>query len=135
MLIVLGGSSDSAYSNGKRDFDEISAQGVPVLLFSKNIGHGGDLFQPGGGDFTAINLAWLNWWLKGDEGASGKGALLGAGCTYCSDNAWEVAEANVPWDSRGKPGARAGCCERGIFCVPATPRAGLPRNSATGTGT
>src|SRR5690606_25951111 len=35
VLIVLGGQSDSAYSNGKRDFDEIGERGVPVLLFSK----------------------------------------------------------------------------------------------------
>jgi hypothetical protein len=54
------------------------------------------LFSNRGGDFTKINLAWLNWWLKGDQGATGKGALVGAGCSYCSNNAWEVKSAHLP---------------------------------------
>jgi len=53
-------------------------------------------YGPGGGDFTKLNLAWLNWWLKGDLGATGKGLLVGAGCTYCKDSAWEVMSAKVP---------------------------------------
>jgi hypothetical protein len=95
-LIILGGTSDIAYENGKRDYDNISALGFPTMLFSKNIGHGGDLGSARGGDFTKINLAWLNWRLKGDEGASGKGVLVGASCTYCSNSAWEVKSKNIP---------------------------------------
>jgi hypothetical protein len=85
-----------AYDGGLEGFEAISELDVPVLWFSKDLGHGGDLFQPGGGDFTKINLAWLNWWLKGDETATGKGLLVGASCPYCSDSAWEVKSANVP---------------------------------------
>lgn len=96
VLIVEGGPSDIAYQNGQRDYDNISPLGVPLMWFSKDIGHGGDLFQNGGGDFTKIILAWLNWWLKGDETATGKGVLVGAGCSYCSDSAWEVESANLP---------------------------------------
>jgi hypothetical protein len=48
------------------------------------------------GDFAKIDLAWLNWWLKGDETATGKGVLVGAGCTYCTDSAWEVKSKNLP---------------------------------------
>jgi hypothetical protein len=96
VLLVEGGTSDNAYVNGLRDYDNISALGVPILFFSKNIGHGGDLFSSRGGDFTRINLAWLNWWLKGDEGATGKGHLVGSGCSYCSDSAWEMKSANLP---------------------------------------
>jgi hypothetical protein len=96
VLIVLGGSSDIAYANGERDYDNISALGIPILLFSKQLGHGGDLFASRGGDFTKIDLAWLNWQLKGDETATGKGLLVGAGCTYCKDSAWEVKSKNVP---------------------------------------
>ena len=51
---------------------------MPVLWFSKALGHGGDLFRRRGGDFTKINLAWLNWWLKDDQTATGKGLLVGA---------------------------------------------------------
>lgn len=96
VLIIEGGPSDIAYENGLRDYDNISALGIPILFFSKDIGHGGDLFQGGQGDFTKINLAWLNWWLKGDETATGKGLLVGDTCPYCSDSEWEVMSANVP---------------------------------------
>ncbi|HYP75625.1 MAG TPA: hypothetical protein VER12_06720 [Polyangiaceae bacterium] len=96
VLIILGGTSDIAYENGKRDYDNISALGFPIMLFSKNIGHGGDLGSARGGDFTKINLAWLNWRLKGDEGATGKGVLVGASCSYCTNSAWEVKSKNIP---------------------------------------
>lgn len=95
VLIVLGGPSDIAYENGIRDYDNISALDVPIMLFSKDIGHGGDLSRANG-DFTKINLAWLNWWLKGDETAKGKGLLVGSGCTYCTNSAWEVKSKNIP---------------------------------------
>jgi hypothetical protein len=96
VLFVEGGPSDSAYDGGKEGYQAIAELGVPVLWFSKALGHGGDLFSAGGGDFTQINLAWLNWWLKGDEGATGKGLLVGAGCPYCGDSAWEVQSAHIP---------------------------------------
>ncbi len=96
VLIVLGGSGDIAYTNGENDYTNISALKIPIMLFSKALGHGGDLFSTHGGDFTKIDLAWLNWWLKGDEGATGKGVLVGSGCTYCTDSAWEVKSANLP---------------------------------------
>jgi hypothetical protein len=96
VLLIEGGPSDIAYENGVRDYENISELDVPLMWFSKDIGHGGDLFSNRGGDFTKINLAWLNWWLKGDQGTSGKGALVGAGCSYCSDNAWEVKSAHLP---------------------------------------
>jgi hypothetical protein len=96
VLIIEGGPSDQAYVNGERDYENISMRGLPIMWFSKDIGHGGDLFQQGGGDFTRINLAWLNWWLKGDEGETGKGVLVGDGCSYCTDPEWEVKSANLP---------------------------------------
>ena len=74
----------------------VSALGIPIILFSKALGHGGDLFTSHGGDFAKIDLAWLNWWLKGDATATGKGLLVGSGCTYCTDSAWEVKSANLP---------------------------------------
>lgn len=96
VLVILGGTSDIAYQNGERDYDSLSALGIPIMLFSKNIGHGGDLGSARGGDFTKLNLAWLNWRLKGDEGATGKGVLSGASCSYCTNSAWEVKSANIP---------------------------------------
>ena len=95
VLVVLGGSGDIAYTNGERDYSTIAGNGIPIMLFSKALGHGGDLFSSHGGDFTKIDLAWLNWQLKGDTTATGKGLLIGSSCPYCSDSAWEVKSANI----------------------------------------
>jgi hypothetical protein len=96
VLFVEGGPDDIAYDGGVEGYEAIAKLDVPVLWFSKALGHGGDLFSAGGGDFTKINLAWMNWWLKGDETATGKGLLVGAACPYCSNSAWEVKSAHVP---------------------------------------
>jgi hypothetical protein len=94
--IMNGGSSDIAYENGLRDYEEISALGIPIVYFSKtSAGHGGDLSQ-GRGDFNLVNLAWLNWQLKGDEGATGKAFLHGPTCEFCMDSGWDYKSANIP---------------------------------------
>jgi len=93
--ILLGGTGDIAYTNGERDYTEISALGIPTLLLSKDgAGHGGDLGN-GTGSFNSVNLAWLNWQLKGDTTATGKGALYGASCKYCNVAGWEYKSANI----------------------------------------
>jgi hypothetical protein len=46
------------------------------------------------GDFNTVNLAWLNWQLKGDEGATGKALLTGPDCKFCKASGWEFKEAN-----------------------------------------
>jgi len=97
VLIILGGESDIAYPNGQGDYRNLSPKtNIPLMLFSKNINHGGDLGARNGGDFTKIHLSWLNWWTKNDTSATGKGRLVGAGCSYCTDSAWEVKSANLP---------------------------------------
>jgi hypothetical protein len=103
-VLILEGSKDissaggtGAYTNGLRDYNGIAPLKWPVYFISnKNMGHGGDLGSTNGGEFTKINLAWLNWWLKGDTGATGKGVLVGSTCKYCTDNNWEVKSANIP---------------------------------------
>lgn len=93
--IMNGGSSDIAYENGLRDYEEISERGIPIVYFSKkSAGHGGDLGQ-GRGDFNLVNLAWLNWQLKGDMGATGKAFLIGASCEFCMDSGWDFMSANI----------------------------------------
>ena len=88
-------SQEIAYDNGVRDYEEISSRGKPILyLAKKSAGHGGDLGQ-GRGDFNRVNLAWLNWHLKGDLGATGKGFLQGASCQFCNDSGWEYKAANL----------------------------------------
>lgn len=94
--VMNGGSSDIAYENGLRDYDEISSRDIPIVYFSKSsAGHGGDLGQARG-DFNRVNLAWLNWQLKGDESATGKGFLHGATCEFCTDGGWDYMSANIP---------------------------------------
>jgi len=93
--IMNGGSSDIAYENGLRDYDQISSRGIPIVYFSKtSAGHGGDLGQARG-DFNRVNLAWLNWQLKGDTGATGKGYLYGSTCSICTNTGWVVKSANI----------------------------------------
>jgi hypothetical protein len=95
--IITGGSSDMAYENGLRDYDEISSRGIPIIYFSKTgAGHGGDLLTIGTGDFNTVNLAWLNWQLKGDTGATGKGLLVGPSCKFCNATGWVFKSANLP---------------------------------------
>jgi hypothetical protein len=93
--IMNGGPDDIAYENGLRDYEEISSRGKPIVYFSKtSAGHGGDLGQARG-DFNRVNLAWLNWQLKGDQGATGKGFLYGSTCAFCTDSGWDYQSANV----------------------------------------
>jgi hypothetical protein len=93
--IMNGGPDDIAYENGLRDYDQISMRGIPIVYFSKtSAGHGGDLNQ-GRGDFNRVNLAWLNWQLKGDMGATGKGFLVGSTCTFCTNSGWVYKSANI----------------------------------------
>jgi hypothetical protein len=93
--IMNGGSSDVAYQNGLNDYEAISSRGIPILYFSKSsAGHGGDLGQ-GRGEFNLVNLAWLNWQLKGDEGATGKAFLIGPTCQFCDDPGWDFKSANI----------------------------------------
>lgn len=96
VLFVEGGEEDIAYEGAVQGYEAVVKTGAAVLWFSADRGHGGDLFQKGGGDFTKINLAWLNWWLKGDESMNGKGLLVGSTCPYCSNADWEVRSANLP---------------------------------------
>ena len=99
-VLIVTGTEDSlgANENGQRDYDYISDLGdIPVMMFAKvGADHGGDLWSTGGGEFTKVNLAWLNWWLKGDMGPTGKGMLVGASCPFCSDNSWQIQSANLP---------------------------------------
>lgn len=99
-VLIITGTADSlgANENGQRDYDNISKRSeIPIMMFAKiGADHGGDLWAQNGGHFTRISLAWLNWWLKGDMTATGKGMLVGGSCPYCTDNTWIVSSANLP---------------------------------------
>jgi hypothetical protein len=93
-MAALGGPDDVAYEGGVRDCQNIA--GVPSMMVSTAVGHDGTYSQDNGGSFGKVDLAWLNWWLKGDERATGKGYLYGATCTLCSDSAWTIESKNIP---------------------------------------
>ena len=97
--IMNGGDSthgnDIAYKNGLNDYNAISALGKPIIYFSETAaGHGGDLGNARG-HFNLVNLAWLNWQLKGDEGATGKAFLIGPTCEFCMDSGWDFKSTNI----------------------------------------
>jgi hypothetical protein len=93
VLIILGGTSDAATPNGMRDYDAIN--NVPIVVESTEVGHGGTYTQDNGGSFAKVDVAWLNWWLKGDTKATGKGMFVGANCGLCSDSSWTIQSKNL----------------------------------------
>ncbi len=86
-----GGPSDIAYENGRRDYQNISR--VPVYLANLPVGHGGTYNDDNGGEFAKVGVAWLNWHLKGDQGATGRGMFLGTNCGICRTN-WTIESKN-----------------------------------------
>jgi len=88
VIIVTGGESDIAYANGKRDFETLPPS-VPVFYgVYPSVGHGGTYNQDNGGAFGEAAVAWLNWQLRGDTGASGRGYFTGNDCGVCGDEKW-----------------------------------------------
>jgi len=90
VAIFNGDESDVAYDNGLRAFDEITT--VPVYHANYPQGHGDAYFQDNGGEFGIVAVGWLDWMLKGDQSASGKGMFIGQNCRLCRS----------PWISKNK---------------------------------
>lgn len=82
-----GGPGDVAYPNGVRDYRDINS--VPVYHANLPVGHGGTYTQDNGGEFARVTTAWLNWLLKDDESASGRGMFFGPNCGICNTN-WTI---------------------------------------------
>jgi hypothetical protein len=94
MLVVVGGASDQAYPNGTRDYEAVKT--LPAVWLSSNVGHGGTYEQDNGGAYAQVCVSWLNWWLKGDVGAKGKGYFIGAQCGLCVNPSWSIRSKNIP---------------------------------------
>ena len=85
------GPTDIAFKNAEDDFTHIHG---PVFKGNLNVGHMGTFYQPNGGWFAAVAVAWLDWRLKGDAKA---GALFsGPTCGLCVDPAWSVEKKAMP---------------------------------------
>ncbi|CAJ2509349.1 Uu.00g143750.m01.CDS01 [Anthostomella pinea] len=83
ILYCLGGTTDIAYENGERDFDNLPAN-TPSWKGNLDVGHGGTLYDVNGGLFGKAGLNWIQWVFRDD--AAGK-AYLQSG--YTADG-WQV---------------------------------------------
>jgi hypothetical protein len=94
IAFICGSPDDMAYANSQRDFENIN--NVPILFAAyMAVGHEGTYTQDNGGSFAKVDLAWLDWWLKGDTGATGKGMFVGANCGLCNDPNWTLQSKNI----------------------------------------
>ena len=95
-MVAIGGESDIAYANGKRDFETMPAK-IPVFYgVYPSIGHGGTYNQDNGGAFGVAAVAWLKWQLMNDTSAKGRGYFVGANCGICTDANWQVQSRGLP---------------------------------------
>jgi hypothetical protein len=81
MAIFDGGSEDPAYENAKADVAAITK--VPVFFANDKRGHAGYQWDDNGGEAAKVGVAWFNWQLLGDMGATGKGMFVGPDCGMC----------------------------------------------------
>ena len=91
LAIFNGNSSDVAYNPGRQEYDEVT--NVPIYHSNHaSLGHGDAYFQNNGGDMGKAAVGWLNYQLKDDMTATGRGLFFGNNCFMCS----------APWTSTNK---------------------------------
>jgi hypothetical protein len=90
LAIFNGNSSDVAYNPGMQEYSEVT--NVPVYHANYPQGHGDAYFQDNGGEFGIVAVGWLNFMLKDDMGATGKGMFFGNNCRLCKS----------PWTAKSK---------------------------------
>lgn len=96
MAIFCGGPEDPASANGRADAAAITK--VPVFYANDKRGHAGYYWDDNGGEVAKVGVAWFNWHLLGDTGATGKGTFVGPECGMCqnkkvwTDTAWKNVE-------------------------------------------
>lgn len=90
LAIFNGNSSDVAYNPGMQEYSEVT--NVPVYHANYPQGHGDAYFQDNGGEFGIVAVGWLNFMLKDDMGATGKGMFFGNNCRLCKS----------PWVAKSK---------------------------------
>jgi dienelactone hydrolase len=91
ILYVMGGPTDIAWPNGNDDFDRITA--VPAIIVSLEVGHGGTFRDKNGGRIAPVDVAWLDWQLRGD--VSDGRWFKGKTCRLCTDPAWTIRKKGI----------------------------------------
>jgi hypothetical protein len=95
MAYFLGGTTDIAYANGDRDYNNISPTAkFPIFYGNLDVGHNGTYNQDNGGEFARVGEAWLRWQLMGDQGATGKEMFVGKNCGLCNTD-WVIKKTNM----------------------------------------
>ena len=85
---ISGDEEDIAFENAAADYEAIGH--VPAFWgYPDGVGHGGTFFDPQGGQYAELAVAWFDWQLKGDDSASHW--FVGEDCTLCADPDWTVA--------------------------------------------
>lgn len=90
---ICGGSEDIAYANGKRDYGNMKVQ--PTIFGNVAVGHGGTYWADNGGEYAKLAVAWFNWWLKEDKGATGRARFTDANCAFCK-SPWTMETKRLP---------------------------------------
>lgn len=90
---ICGGSEDIAYNNGKRDYTNMKVQ--PTIFGNVAVGHGGTYWADNGGEYAKLAVAWFNWWLKDDKGATGRAKFTDANCAFCQ-SPWTMETKRLP---------------------------------------
>jgi hypothetical protein len=92
MAIFDGGNQDIAYANGLADFNAITK--IPMLFANPKMcssnAHVCTFFDKNAGEFGRAGVAWMNWHLLGDQGATGKGMFVGDNCGLCDTTKWDL---------------------------------------------
>ena len=91
---ISGDASDIAFANAEDDVDRLIAAGHPVFRgWQRGVGHGGNYSVLNGGEFAGVAIAWLDWQLKRDQGASWM--FRGEHCGLCANPRWETRAGNL----------------------------------------
>ena len=90
---ISGDAQDVAYPNANDDFARLTR--IPVFrAYERGVPHIGTYFEPNGGEFGGVAVAWLLWQLDGDRTAGRM--FTGSYCGLCVNPRWVVHRKNLP---------------------------------------
>jgi dienelactone hydrolase len=89
---ISGDASDVAFRNSNDDFAALPRI-ASLRAWAKGVGHNGTFREAGGGAFTPVALAWLDWQLKDDRKAAAW--FVGEHSRLCGDPGWVVSSKQL----------------------------------------
>jgi dienelactone hydrolase len=89
---ISGDAEDIAFANGNDDFARLNH--VPAFrAYERGVTHMGTYWEPNGGEFGGVAVAWLLWQLRGDQRAGRM--FTGPDCGLCVDPRWVVEKKRI----------------------------------------